>query len=1498
MLANTTGKPQWICASCLRKQISPSTRRSYASFAANTPPPSPPASGVAKLTSRRLISLHGPEAPKFLQGIITSNVRDDSSAGFYAAFLTAQGKVLNDVFIFPTLTTRWHAEQNKDGEQGFLVDVDSDQADTLLKHIKRHKLRSKFKLRLLDEGELDVWSVWKEGDRWTAHTQSATNELGGLTLVDSRASGMGQRMLLSSSSASALVSEVQQAPSSAYTIRRYVRGVAEGQREIPRDDCLPMNYNFDIMGGIDFTKGCYIGQELTIRTHHTGVVRRRILPVQLYDSASAAPDKLEYNPGGSTPADIPNGADMKRDDKRQKPSGKLIASIGNVGLGMCRLEQMSDLVVSGENSTFSPDGKFFVAAGDESKIGVKAFVPDWLRGRIRAPRLQKRVEASSHSIGVRHDRQLHSLQERHGSILCHVGSLNAVLTGRHHFSTASSRSLSSKSSVMSLSCGAQYASFTCWHKPVRTGGSSVTSISAEHLATTAPPSTTAAPQATQHPRARVGSQQTMTKASAPRIQPSSPPQRQHRGQRALHRFNHDPNSTSWPTTRYSRFLIPSAASNLPKSLLHLDRTTTLASTSALTRVRCDLGSVDNPHDPPCKRCSRESKECFFSATRRKKKGGRYGSDDGESEGEEVEYTVKSGRKRARTSLSARSETEQHEAEESDEPRTPGGSKGRSKPLSRPAPAKPVVYGEEDHKVSDMAAGVLQFREVHSGHDALKVLSDLASGAASYRHGSNASLTRPVGLTGISPSSLPPATSPVVDRPSHAGGNMQRQATDAARTASVQSADSIAYASALRAWSRFRFVRAGWFTAKEAIDYVQYFYTYLAPLTPVAVPDFRAPSEHERLLTQELMLTVTILLIASRHMQLEGPGKVTRPQSIHDKLWKYLSGMVDRVIWGQEQFGGGFCQAGSEPGADVNPLSRKGLRTLGTVESLVLITEWHPRAMHFPPEEDDEELMIPDERILTPDLNDSDPSVGIGGQRMDAWLEPCWRSDRMCWMLLGISTSLAFEIGVFDTSDWQRHAKSANGKPLSAEDLRAYDWRRSNVRDLLLVYVTQTSGRLGLTSMLPGNYSKPEDSRLYRAEIGQHNGLKETILHFWLRMAAIMREGNQRVFANKEFTRDLIRNGDYKAALEQLQRPVDEWRRDFDRCAAIPKHMRYILEIEYEYCRVYLNALPLQAVAERCASEQASTLLDHPLESTARNGLKPDPAAIAPETLAKQFGGDRKYMVLVGDSARNLLKIVVDGLAAVDYLKHAPVRTYFRIISVAIMLLKSFSLGASENDVADSLTLLDRTVEALRTSVVDDVHVASRFADLLDTLTQSLKPRLVRISADGRAGRSRRVSQYDTSAAVLAAAGASNQYTQNQYQQQSNAGTSTAQSPWSYNQGLPGNGQMSSLFGVSNELYNLASPNNQFSVMPPPNYSLASPSSNTATNLSPAGNGHAVYDYNGFAMDPGQDWLTLPLDPLINYSGSVDVSSTMYGPEVGGQDMLELLLGTGNGNSGF
>ena len=283
----------------------------------------------------------------------------------------------------------------------------------------------------------------------------------------------------------------------------------------------------------------------------------------------------------------------------------------------------------------------------------------------------------------------------------------------------------------------------------------------------------------------------------------------------------------------------------------------------------------------------------------------------------------------------------------DPPRTPGGSIGRNQPLRRPEGPKRVEYGEDDIKTSEQTTALLQNSEVHNGHDALKLLYEAAvhdPRGPRGRTGSSTSMGRP-SFSGPSPSSLPPAMSPMERTTGRALNGAPPSRSSNPGVLQPQTTD---YTAAIRAWSRFRFVRQGWFTAKEGMAYVDYFYRYLAPLTPTALPDFRASETHARMLTQEPVLSVTILLIASRHMALEGPGSQSRPGVIHQQLWQYLQGMVDRLVWGQEQFGGGFCGAGAEPGCDVNPLSRRGLRTLGTAESLILLTEWRKSSYPFHP----------------------------------------------------------------------------------------------------------------------------------------------------------------------------------------------------------------------------------------------------------------------------------------------------------------------------------------------------------------------------------------------------------------------------------------------------------------------------------------------------------------------------------------------------------------------
>lgn len=301
---------------------------------------------------------------------------DPRTDGFYSAFLSAQGRVLHDVIVYP--------DSSKPVGEGFLIDVDADEAGRLERHIKRYKLRAKFAVRLVDVGEMAVWAAWGEG----VAVKKAEGEI---TVADPRCPALGWRMVTSRERPEVDVEEVEERE---YTIRRYLAGVPEGQKEILREQALPLESNMDIMGGIDFRKGCYVGQELTIRTKHRGVVRKRILPCMIYPEDKPAPQELVYSPdslaapgGFRTAEEIPTETSIGRVEKKGRSAGKWLAGIGNVGLALCRLEIMTDLRLPGEASSgtgFSPGDEFVLTEkveGDGSgrKVKVKAFVPAWLR---------------------------------------------------------------------------------------------------------------------------------------------------------------------------------------------------------------------------------------------------------------------------------------------------------------------------------------------------------------------------------------------------------------------------------------------------------------------------------------------------------------------------------------------------------------------------------------------------------------------------------------------------------------------------------------------------------------------------------------------------------------------------------------------------------------------------------------------------------------------------------------------------------------------------------------------------------------------------------------------------------------------------------------------------------------------------------------------------------------------------------------------------------------
>lgn len=392
--------PSFICSTCRfaaaatvarPRRARPFSSTSPARSPSLPPPPPPPPSGLVALSSRRLISVSGPDSPKFLQGVITQNILSPAGsgaagAGSYAAFLNATGRVLHDIFIYPDA-------RGSPGES-FLIEVDAAEAPRLERHIKRYKLRANFAVRLLDPTEVTVWHGWDDsGSNSTALDAASKGAKDSHQLVhmkDPRAPGLGYRMLTEGDRAPAVDLE-RAADEDVYRVRRYLMGVPEGQSELLREGALPLEGNLDVMGGIDFRKGCYVGQELTIRTKHRGVVRKRVLPAIIYGADGVEqPQRLEYLPenqgGVQSAASIPADTSIGRFEKRGRSAGKWLRGVGNVGLALCRLEIMTDVVLPGETaaSSYTPADEFIMEreAGENGeepfKVKIKAFVPEWL----------------------------------------------------------------------------------------------------------------------------------------------------------------------------------------------------------------------------------------------------------------------------------------------------------------------------------------------------------------------------------------------------------------------------------------------------------------------------------------------------------------------------------------------------------------------------------------------------------------------------------------------------------------------------------------------------------------------------------------------------------------------------------------------------------------------------------------------------------------------------------------------------------------------------------------------------------------------------------------------------------------------------------------------------------------------------------------------------------------------------------------------------------------
>ncbi len=248
---------------------------------------------VAALPDRAALAVNGEDRVGFLQGLVSNDVTEAQPGhAVWAALLTPQGKWLADFFI------------HSDGER-LLLDCERAQLPMLQQRLSRYRLRSRV---MVGDADLRVYVAW-DGDPESA----------ALAARDPRLPEAGWRIL-------SAVPMATNATAADWDSHRMSLGLPDGSRDMEAEKSILLEAGFDELHGVSWTKGCYMGQELTARTKYRGLVKRRLVPVRI---------------DGPVPAP---GSPILRDGREV---GTMRSANDRIGMAVVRLEALESTLSSG-----------------------------------------------------------------------------------------------------------------------------------------------------------------------------------------------------------------------------------------------------------------------------------------------------------------------------------------------------------------------------------------------------------------------------------------------------------------------------------------------------------------------------------------------------------------------------------------------------------------------------------------------------------------------------------------------------------------------------------------------------------------------------------------------------------------------------------------------------------------------------------------------------------------------------------------------------------------------------------------------------------------------------------------------------------------------------------------------------------------------------------------------------------------------------------------------
>jgi hypothetical protein len=292
-----------------------------------------------------------------------------------------------------------------------------------------------------------------------------------------------------------------------------------------------------------------------------------------------------------------------------------------------------------------------------------------------------------------------------------------------------------------------------------------------------------------------------------------------------------------------------------------------------------------------------------------------------------------------------------------------------------------------------------------------------------------------------------------------------------------------------------------------------FFVYFAPLSAIDISQFREHEDHTALVYDEPLLCCALLVISSRAFILPGAGATTRSHNIHQRLWQYYELLLKRVVLGQEKH------------------SSAKTRTLGTIESFLLLSDWHPRAIYLPPETEgwDAFLISPAyDRVNRRRQGDEASTIRW---REDVF-EPVKRGDRMSWMLLGLATNLGCELGVLE-SHTEEPCQSA-----------AYQQRRLRAGRLLTLYVTQTAVRLGYPDLLLNVPAVLQNANGLSHNLSSESQGWRVYTTLWRELVQLAKAARAAFFCPSAKGKSKVLDNQYMILLEHFESSLTKWHSDF------------------------------------------------------------------------------------------------------------------------------------------------------------------------------------------------------------------------------------------------------------------------------------------------------------------------------------------------------------------